>query len=113
MSDVKADAVLDSSHCSALIPVETVGLLWGGGDSDRGSTYTAIRFADNGIAQPMGSVGYSYDNPLMEIFFSILKTELVDRNSHHYRERPRLASTASADRSPEVAASASDGTSSW
>jgi transposase InsO family protein len=34
--------------------------------SDRGSTYTAIRFAnrlaDNGIAQSMGSVGDSYDN---------------------------------------------------
>ncbi|MFI9538099.1 DDE-type integrase/transposase/recombinase [Nocardia fusca] len=33
--------------------------------SDRGSTYTAIRFAnrlaDNGIAQLMGSVGDSYD----------------------------------------------------
>lgn len=37
--------------------------------SDRGSTYTAIRFAnrlaDNGIAQSMGSVGDSYDNALI------------------------------------------------
>ncbi|WP_433577895.1 IS3 family transposase [Nocardia brasiliensis] len=58
--------------------------------SDRGSTYTAIRFAnrlaDNGIAQSMGSVGDSYDNALMENFFSTLKTELVYRNSWHIRE---------------------------
>ncbi|AVL26572.1 hypothetical protein CEQ30_40685 [Nocardia brasiliensis] len=59
--------------------------------SDRGSTYTAIRFAnrlaDNGIAQSMGSVGDSYDNALMENFFSTSKTELVYRNSWHTRER--------------------------
>ncbi|WP_433755651.1 IS3 family transposase [Nocardia sp. CA-135398] len=58
--------------------------------SDRGSTYTAIRFAnrlaDNGIAQSMGSVGDSYDNALMENFFSTLKTELVYRNSWRTRE---------------------------
>ncbi|MGO4618029.1 IS3 family transposase [Nocardia sp. 2YAB30] len=57
--------------------------------SDRGSTYTAIRFAnrlaDNGIAQSMGSVGDSYDNALMENFFSTLKTELVYR--HAWRTR--------------------------
>ncbi|WP_280271631.1 DDE-type integrase/transposase/recombinase, partial [Nocardia wallacei] len=58
--------------------------------SDHGSTYTAIRFAnrlaDNGIAQSMGSVGDSYDNALMENFFSTLKTELVYRNSWRTRE---------------------------
>ncbi|WP_268793545.1 DDE-type integrase/transposase/recombinase [Nocardia sp. Root136] len=58
--------------------------------SDRGSTYTAIRFAnrlaDNGIAQSMGSVGDSYDDALMENFFSSLKTELVYRNSWRTRE---------------------------
>ncbi|MGW6697524.1 transposase [Nocardia sp. NPDC055049] len=58
--------------------------------SDRGSTYTAIRFANhlaaNGIAQSMGSVGDSYDNALMENFFSTLKTELVYRNSWWTRE---------------------------
>ncbi len=58
--------------------------------SDCGSTYTAIRFAnrlaDNGIAQSMGSVGDSYDNALMENFFSTLKTELVYRNSWRTRE---------------------------
>ncbi|MFC8048135.1 IS3 family transposase, partial [Nocardia sp. NPDC057353] len=57
--------------------------------SDRGSTYTAFRFAnrlaDNGIAQSMGSVGDSYDNALMENFFSTLKTELVYRNSWRSR----------------------------
>jgi putative transposase len=58
--------------------------------SDRGSTYTAFRFAnrlaDNGIAQSMGSVDDSYDNALMENFFSTLKTELVYRNSWRTRE---------------------------
>jgi transposase InsO family protein len=53
--------------------------------SDRGSTYTAIRFAnrlaDNGIARSMGSVGDSYDNALVENFFSTLKTELVYRQA--------------------------------
>ena len=52
--------------------------------SDRGSTYTSIRFAqrlaDNGILPSMGSVGDSYDNALMENFFSTLKIELVYRN---------------------------------
>lgn len=53
-------------------------------------TYTAIRFAnrlaDNVIAQSMGSVGDSYDNALMENFFSTLKTELVYRKSWRTRE---------------------------
>jgi transposase InsO family protein len=58
--------------------------------SDRGSTYTAIRFserlADNGILPSMGSVGDSYDNALMENFFSTLKIELVYRNSWRTRD---------------------------
>jgi transposase InsO family protein len=53
--------------------------------SDRGSNYTSLRFAqrlgDHGILASMGSVGDSYDNALMENFFSTLKTELVYRNS--------------------------------
>ncbi|HZP52491.1 IS3 family transposase [Actinocrinis sp.] len=63
--------------------------------SDRGSTYTAFRFstrlADNGIAQSMGSVGDSYDNALMENFFSTLKTELVYRNTWRTREEAENA----------------------
>ncbi|WP_228813344.1 IS3 family transposase, partial [Nocardia flavorosea] len=63
--------------------------------SDRGSTYTAIRFAnrlaDNGIAQSMGSVGDSYDNALMENFFSTLKTELVYRRAWRTRDEAENA----------------------
>lgn len=63
--------------------------------SDRGSTSTASRFstrlADNGIAQSMGTVGDSYDNALMENFFSTLKTELVYRNSWRTREEAENA----------------------
>ncbi len=59
-------------------------------NSDRGSTCTAIRFAnrltDDGIAQSMGSVGDSRDNALMENFFSTSKTELVYRKSWRTRE---------------------------
>ncbi|WP_123678064.1 IS3 family transposase [Couchioplanes caeruleus] len=58
--------------------------------SDQGSTYTAFRFgarlADHGIAASMGSVGDSFDNALMEYFFSTLKTELVYRTSWRSRE---------------------------
>ncbi|QFZ24755.1 hypothetical protein EKG83_38030 [Saccharothrix syringae] len=57
--------------------------------SDRGSTYTAFRFAkrlaDNRILPSMGSVGDSYDNALMENFFSTLKIELVYRRSWRTR----------------------------
>ncbi len=63
--------------------------------SDRGPTYTAIRFAnrlsDNGITQSMGSVGDSYDNALMENFFSTLKTELVYRRSWRTRDEAENA----------------------
>jgi transposase InsO family protein len=63
--------------------------------SDRGSTYTAFRFstrlADVGIAQSMGSVGDSYDNALMENFFSTLKIELVYRHSWRSRDEAENA----------------------
>jgi putative transposase len=63
--------------------------------SDRGSTYTSIRFserlADNGILPSMGSVGDSYDNALMENFFSTLKIELVYRNSWRTRDEAENA----------------------
>jgi putative transposase len=58
--------------------------------SDRGSNYTSLRFAqrldDHGILASMGSIGDSYDNALMENFFSTLKTELVYRRSWRTRE---------------------------
>ncbi|MDX8149530.1 IS3 family transposase [Lentzea sp. BCCO 10_0061] len=63
--------------------------------SDRGSTSTSIRFAqrlaDNGILPSMGSVGDSYDNALMENFFSTLKIELVYRNSWRTRDEAENA----------------------
>src|SRR5689334_4038168 len=63
--------------------------------SDRGSTYTAFRFtnrlADNGILPSMGSVGDSYDNALMENFFSTLKIELVYRNAWRTRNEAENA----------------------
>ncbi|WP_157556757.1 IS3 family transposase [Nocardia acidivorans] len=42
--------------------------------------------ADNDIAQSMGSVGGSYDNALMENFFSTPKTELVYRTTWRSRD---------------------------
>jgi transposase InsO family protein len=63
--------------------------------SDRGSTYTSIKFserlADNGILPSMGSVGDSYDNALMENFFSTLKIELVYRNAWRTRDEAENA----------------------
>jgi putative transposase len=57
---------------------------------DRGSNYTSFRFSarleDHGILASMGSVGDSYDNALMENFFSTLKTELVYRRTWRTRE---------------------------
>ncbi|MEK6439850.1 IS3 family transposase [Pseudonocardia sp. T1-2H] len=57
--------------------------------SARGSNYTSLRFGqrleDHGILASMGSVGDSYDNALMENFFSTLKTELVYRKSWRTR----------------------------
>lgn len=63
--------------------------------SDRGSTYTAFRFtqrlSDNGILPSMGSVGDSFDNALMENFWSTLKIELVYRNSWRTRDEAENA----------------------
>jgi putative transposase len=63
--------------------------------SDRGSNYTSFRFSqhldDHGILASMGSVGDSYDNALMENFFSTLKTELVYRKSWRTREEAENA----------------------
>ncbi len=63
--------------------------------SDRGSNYTSLRFShrldDHGILASMGSVGDSYDNALMENFFSTLKTELVYRSSWRNREEAENA----------------------
>ncbi|GAB1692580.1 IS3 family transposase [Krasilnikovia sp. M28-CT-15] len=63
--------------------------------SDRGSNYTSFRFAerlyDNGILPSMGSVGDSYDNALMENFWSTLKTELVYRQAWRTRDEAENA----------------------
>jgi putative transposase len=63
--------------------------------SDRGSNYTSFKFAqrlsDNGILPSMGSVGDSYDNALMENFFSTLKIELVYRKSWRTRDEAENA----------------------
>ena len=63
--------------------------------SDRGSTYTSFRFgqtlADLGVSASMGSVGDSYDNALMENFFSTLKTELVYRTAWRTRDQAENA----------------------
>jgi transposase InsO family protein len=63
--------------------------------SDRGSNYTSFRFsqrlADNGILASMGSVGDSYDNALMENFWSTLKIELVYRCSWRTRDEAENA----------------------
>ncbi|MFD6568881.1 IS3 family transposase [Micromonospora profundi] len=63
--------------------------------SDRGSNYTSFRFAerlqDNGILPSMGSVGDSYDNALMENFWSTLKIELVYRTNWRTRDEAENA----------------------
>ncbi len=63
--------------------------------SDRGSNYTSFRFAqrlaDNGILPSMGSVGDSFDNALMENFWSTLKIELVYRNAWRTRDEAENA----------------------
>ncbi len=62
--------------------------------SDRGSNYTTFRFSarlrgPTEYCASMGSVGDSYDNALMENFWSTLKIELVYRTSWRTRKRPR------------------------
>jgi putative transposase len=63
--------------------------------SDRGSNYTSFRFSqhlgDHGILASMGSVGDSYDNALMDNFFSTLKIELVYRKSWRTRDEAENA----------------------
>ncbi|MEV6601988.1 integrase core domain-containing protein [Actinoplanes sp. NPDC051346] len=63
--------------------------------SDRGSNYTSFRFSqrlqDNGIRPSMGSVGDTYDNALMERFWSTLKIELVYRTSWRTRDEAENA----------------------
>jgi putative transposase len=49
------------------------------------------RLDDHGILASMGSVGDSYDNALMENFFSTLKTELVYRKSWRTRDEAENA----------------------
>jgi len=53
--------------------------------SDKGSNYTSFEFGKhlrlNGIRASMGSTGDSYDNALMENFWSTLKIELVFDNT--------------------------------
>jgi transposase InsO family protein len=53
--------------------------------SDKGSNYTSFEFGKrlrlNGIRASMGSTGDSYDNALMENFWSTLKIELVFGNT--------------------------------
>ncbi len=63
--------------------------------SDKGSNYTSFRFAqrlaDNGILPSMGTTGDSYDNALMENFWSTLKIELVYRNAWRTRDEAENA----------------------
>jgi transposase InsO family protein len=63
--------------------------------SDRGSNCTSFRFGarleDHGILASMGSVGDSFDNALMENFFSTLKIELVYRRTWRTREQAENA----------------------
>jgi hypothetical protein len=53
--------------------------------------HESLRLADNGIMPSLGSVGDSYDNALMENFFSTLKIELVYRNSWRTRDEAENA----------------------
>ncbi|RSM35737.1 hypothetical protein DMA12_43290 [Amycolatopsis balhimycina DSM 5908] len=65
-------------------------------DTDFGvRNYTSFRFSqclqDNGIRPSMGSIGDSYDNALMENFWSTLKIELVYRTSWRTRDEAENA----------------------
>lgn len=59
--------------------------------SDRGSNYTSLRFSKTleaqGIRQSLGSVGDSYDNAMMESFWSTLKVELIERQTWETAEQ--------------------------
>jgi hypothetical protein len=68
--------------------------------------YTSFRFStrlsDNGILASMGSTGDSYNNALMENFWSTLKTELVYRTSLRTRQEAetRRSHTSTAGTTP-------------
>jgi putative transposase len=57
--------------------------------SDQGSQYTSEQFrlllAENGVTCSMSRAGNVWDNAAMEIFFSSLKTERVDRKVYRSR----------------------------
>jgi putative transposase len=59
--------------------------------SDRGSNYTSAEFAKAldtlGIRQSVGRTGICYDNAMAESFFSVLKTERVNRTQYPTRQQ--------------------------
>jgi transposase InsO family protein len=63
--------------------------------SDKGSNYTSFEFGKrlrlNGIRASMGSTGDSYDNALMENFWSTLKIEVVFGNTWATRAEAEVA----------------------
>ena len=67
--------------------------------SDNGSNDTSFRFSerlqDNGTLPSKGSVGDSYENALMENFWSTRKIELVYRTSWRTSIRQVISITAS------------------
>ena len=68
----------------------SVGLIF---HSDRGSQYTSKDFravlAKNGIIQSMSGTGNCYDNAMMESFFNLLKSELVNSETYQTREQAK------------------------
>jgi transposase InsO family protein len=68
--------------------------------------------ADNGILPSTGSTGDSYDNALMENFWSTLKIELVYRTAWRTRDEAQLPYLRASDQTPRpgsVAARHPDG----
>lgn len=63
--------------------------------SDKGANYTSFEFGKhlrlNGIRASMGSTGDSFDNALMENFWSTLKIELVFNNTWTSKEQAENA----------------------
>ncbi|MDZ7800505.1 MAG: IS3 family transposase [Trueperaceae bacterium] len=63
--------------------------------SDRGATYTSIRFGETlsglGLVSSMSGRGSPHDNAVMESFFASLQTELLDRHAWRSREELRTA----------------------
>jgi putative transposase len=62
---------------------------------DHGSNYTSVRFGQaallHGVTLSMGSVGDSFDNALMENFWSTLKIEKIYRESYATRAQAETA----------------------